>query len=89
MDVINVLDFIQKTYLILSAVCFVIGYAIKNTALIKDKYIPAILVVVGGGLGAIMSTQTDLSLFDSIMQGLLCGGFAVGVHQIPKQLRKE
>ena len=88
MELSTVLEFIQQTYLILVAVLFVIGYVIKQTRQIPDEWIPLILVIGGGVLGALLGMQTDITLFDSIMQGILCGGGAIATNQIPKQLSK-
>ena len=86
---VEVLNFIQDTYLILVAVIGVVGYVIKRSEAIADKYIPIILLFLGAVLGSIMGLESDLSMIDSIMQGILCAGLAIGVNQVPKQLAKE
>ena len=85
---VELLEFVQQTYLILVAVLGVIGFVIKNTQAIPDKYIPLILLILGAILGGLMGTQTEITMFDSVMQGILCAGLSIGVNQVPKQLTK-
>ena len=85
----DVLKFILDNYLILVPVIGILGYGIKNTALIADKYIPIILITVGGLLGLAMAIQLNQGVFDGIIQGILCGGLAIGINQVPKQLSKS
>lgn len=84
----EIMNFIQENYLVIVAVLTVLGYGIKQTTLINDKYIPITLIVLGAILGAVMSLEGDLGMYDGILQGVLCGGAAVGLNQVPKQLIK-
>ncbi len=88
------MDFLQLIYeknLILIPALMIIGWVIKNTEKINDKYIPAILL----GLGVIITPVLDLStgfnlemLIKSIVQGILVAGASVGLHQVKKQITK-
>lgn len=85
----DILKYIVESYLILVPVLFVIGFAIKHTELIPDKLIPLILLIVGAVLGIVLALQVGDTVFTGLIQGLLCAGGAVIVHQVPKQLRKD
>jgi len=47
MDIELIKNFIKPELLILIPVLYFIGVAIKNTTLIKDKFIPLILGLIG------------------------------------------
>lgn len=62
--------------------CLIVGYIIK-TALdfIPNKYIPAILAVLGAVLNAVVSGVT----VETIIYGALMGLASTGLHQAFKQ----
>ncbi len=76
----DVMDFIKEELLILIPFLNVIGYIIKNTNLISNKFIPLILV----GLSIVMSLTQIKSIPEAIIQGVLIAGASVLVHQIYK-----
>lgn len=99
MDLFEMLkEYIKPELLVVAIVLYFIGIGLKNTELIKDKYIPIIL----GGLGIIISAiyiiatstingyQEVLTvIFTSIVQGILVAGASVYINQIIKQSSKE
>lgn len=99
MDIANALkEYIKPELLVVALVLYFIGMGIKNTELIKDKYIPIILGVVGVIISAIYvvatSTMTNyqeilMAIFTSIVQGILVAGASVYVNQLIKQSKKE
>lgn len=85
----NIQEYIKPELLILVPVIYIIGMTIKNTELIKDKYIPLILGLTGILLSTLYVLATEgLSLmgaFTAITQGILVTGVAVYVNQLIKQ----
>lgn len=99
MDLFNYIkEYIRPELLILAIVLYFLGVAIKNTEVIKDKYIPLVLGLVGIIFSAIyvVATSTIASyrdiltiIFTSIVQGILVAGASVYVNQLIKQNNKE
>ena len=82
----NITELIQQFCVpCILVVCYCIGFAIKKTNLIKDNYIPAIMVVLGGISGFIVNGLS----YESIAVGVASGLAATGAHQIIKQLSKD
>ncbi len=88
------MDFLQLIYennLILIPALMVIGWVIKNTEAINDKYIPVILLGLGIIITPILNLTTGFNmdiLIKSIIQGILVSGASVGLHQATKQITK-
>lgn len=78
-------DYILDNALILIPVIYVIGVILKGTELIKDKYIPVILLPIGIVL-AMLLVGFNVNGF---IQGVLVTGVAVYANQIVKQALKE
>ena len=79
-------DYILDNALILIPAMYVIGAILKGTELIKDKYIPVILLPVGIALGMILVGFN----VNGFIQGVLVTGVAVYANQLVKQtLKKE
>ena len=78
-------DYILDNALILIPAIYVIGAILKGTELIKDKYIPVILLPIGIVLGMIL-IGFDANGF---IQGILVTGVAVYTNQLVKQVKKE
>lgn len=85
----NLQDYIKPELLILVPVLYVIGSILKNTNSVSDKYIPAILGVVGVILSFMYVVATEgialIGVFTAITQGVLVTGVAVYVNQLYKQ----
>ena len=99
MNLINSLkEYIRPELLVVAIVLYFIGIGIKNTKLIKDKYIPVILGILGVIISAIYIIATSsingykevlIVIFSSIVQGILVAGTSVYVNQMIKQAKKE
>jgi hypothetical protein len=94
MDIELLKNFIKPELLILIPVLYFIGVAIKNTTLIKDKFIPLTLGLIGIVLSALWILATEgteniyMAIFVAITQGFLTAGASVYVNQLIKQSKK-
>ena len=83
-------EFIKPEILILIPVLYLIGMMIKSTTLIKDKYIPLVLGIVGIVLVTVYILATEgteniyMAIFTAVTQGILCAGASVYVNQLAK-----
>lgn len=99
MDLVEMLkEYIKPELLILAVVLYFVGMGIKNTELIKNKYIPIILGVAGILISGIYIVATSTIngyqevltvIFTSIVQGILVAGASVYINQVIKQSNKE
>lgn len=81
----NLISYITDNALILIPAIYVIGAILKGTELVKDKYIPVILLPIGIVLGMILVGFT----VNGFIQGVLVTGVAVYANQLVKQVQKE
>lgn len=93
MDIEALKELVKPELAILIPVMWAIGYAIKNTQKIDDKYIPIILGVVSillTALGLLATVESDFItlLFAAITQGIIIAAVAVYGNQIVKQMSK-
>ena len=74
------------------AICYVIGMGCKAAQKIPDEWIPVIMAVVGGVLGAVgMNIMPDFPVADyinAVAVGAVSGLAATGVNQVYKQAKK-
>ena len=74
------------------AICYVIGLGCKAAQQIPDEWIPVIMAVCGGLLGALgMNIMPDFPATDYINAaavGMVSGLAATGVNQVYKQAKK-
>ena len=74
------------------AICYVVGMACKAAQKIPDEWIPVIMAVVGGILGAVgMNIMPDFPASDyinAVAVGAVSGLAATGVNQVYKQAKK-
>lgn len=91
------LKYVKPELLGLSVALYFLGLWIKQSELIKDKYIPLVNGAVGIILCAlyILSTVSSytfreclLALFTAVTQGILIAGLSTYVNQIGKQISK-
>lgn len=78
-------DYIMDNALILIPAIYVIGAILKGTELVKDKYIPVILLPIGIVLAMLLVGFT----VNGFIQGVLVVGVAVYANQLIKQALKE
>ena len=99
MNLIEMLkEYIKPELLVVTMVLYFVGIGLKKTELIKDKYIPVILGIIGVIVSAIYIIATTsingyqevlIVIFTAIVQGILVAGASVYINQIIKQSNKE
>ena len=76
----------------ITVIAYIVGLVVKNTAL-NDKWIPCIVGIVGGVLGALaMKIMPDYPATDyitAVAVGIVSGLAATGVDQLVKQLSEN
>lgn len=78
-------NYILDQALILIPVVYILGLFLKKSTVVKDKYIPLILLFFGIALSLLL---VGLNV-QGIIQGILVSGTAVFANQIIKQSLKE
>ena len=79
------LKYITENAIILVPVLYIVGAILKSTELIKDKYIPILLMPIGIAFSiAIMGVNAQ-----AVVQGVLVTGATVYSNQLIKQLNKN
>lgn len=80
------MDINFESYLIpiISIGCLCIGFVLKKWMPADDKWIPTILLILGGVAGAILLGAN----IESIVKGMLSGLASVGLHQAFHQFIK-
>lgn len=80
------------TSLAIVVICYLVGLGAKTINGIKDNYIPVIVGVTGGILGAVgMRVMPDFPANDimtAIAVGIVSGLASTGVNQIYKQIKQ-
>lgn len=93
----DIMNFVKPELLIVTIVLYFLGMWLKQSQLLKDKYIPLVLGVVGIFVCAIWVCATSqfataqdsaLAVFASITQGVLVAGLSTYVNQLIKQAGK-
>lgn len=81
------------TCVVVVALVYLVGIAVKNIEAIDDKWIPVICGVVGAPLGVLAwRVVPDFPASDyltAIAVGIVSGLAATGVNQVFKQLKKD
>ena len=78
------LEFIVDLYIpIVMVICLCLGFVWKKFFPADNKWIPLILVIVGGVLGCVVAK--DIAI-DHIAAGMVTGLAATGLHQVFAQL---
>lgn len=79
-----IFELIDPALIIVVAVCWVLGFILKKTPQVKDWTIIYIVTAI-----ALLLTVWMLGFGpESLIQGVLCGAFAVYGNQFVKQARK-
>lgn len=80
------MDLTQYFSLIVVGICLCVGYVIKNSLdFIPNKYIPAIMLVLGLVTNIIINLQSGINA-DVILTGMYSGLASTGLHQVFTQL---
>lgn len=78
-------EYLIQEALIVVPVLLILGKMIKDTDLIKDKYIPLTLLAVG-----VVFTLSILGFnVDAVIQGILVAGAAVFGNELVKQAKER
>ena len=94
----QIINYVKPELLILAIVLYFVGNSLKQSQGVKDKYIPALLGIIGIILAGIWvvatcpltsSQEIAMAVFTAIVQGILVAGLSTYVNQILKQSRKE
>ena len=84
-DIVEILNYIVDSALILIPVLYIIGTFLKGLEIINDKYIPLILMAFSIAFSiAILGLNVD-----SVIQGILIAGATVLSNQLVKQSKKD
>lgn len=79
------IDFIDGMIMpIITAACLCIGFVMKKWMPTDDKWIPTVLLIIGGLSGLILFGVD----YEGIVKGMVSGLAAVGLHQMFKQHMK-
>ena len=78
------MDYIIEEALILIPVLLILGKMIKQMDIVPNKFIPAMLLVIGLGLSLFLLGVH----VEAVVQGVLITGAAVFGHQLVKQKDK-
>lgn len=80
MEHTDIVEYIKEGYLLAIPALNGLGFAIKHTEIINDRFIPLVLVFLGVlfGIGIGGFNMTGL------IQGILIGTAPVGIHQVFK-----
>lgn len=81
MDWNTVLTLIDLRLLIVVAACWVIGYVLKQTPKVPNWTIVYVVTIVSIALSITILGWSG----ETLIQGILCGAFAVYGHQLLKQ----
>lgn len=94
----QIMNYVKPELLIVAVVLYFIGIGIKKSETVSDKYIPAILGILGVVICGIYviatcsvsgSQEIAMAIFTAITQGILVAGLSNYVNQIIKQASKE
>ena len=94
----SIMSYVKPELIVVAVVLYIIGERIKKMGVIKDKYIPCILGVLGILLCAIwvmantsIGTVPEMlmAVFTSIVQGVLVAGLSVYGNQLIKQIKSS
>lgn len=76
------LNYIVEDGLILIPVLYVIGYIIKHTNILSNRWIPLVLLVIGIIFSIFLLNDP---IVDRVIQGVLIAGVTVFIDQVKKQ----
>lgn len=94
----SIMSYVKPELIVVAVVLYIIGVGIKKMDVIKDKYIPCILGVLGILLCAIWVMENTsigtvsemlMAVFTSIVQGVLVAGLSVYGNQLIKQIKSS
>lgn len=94
----QIMNYVKPELIVVAVVLYFIGMGLKQSQMVKDKYIPLIL----GGIGIALCTvwvfascpistgqEIAMAVFTAIVQGILVAGLSTYVNQTIKQIGKN
>ena len=91
--IMDYMTYIKPELMVMVPVCYLIGTALKKASFIKDKYIPATLMVMSIVVCLLYLSVSYpgkvMLFFAAIIQGVLTAGCAVFGDQLIKQNQKD
>ena len=93
----QIMNYVKPELVVVAIALYFIGVCLKEVQTVADKYIPAILGVVGVvicGIYGVASCDLKgiqniaMAIFTAIVQGILVAGLSNYVNQVFKQLNK-
>lgn len=94
----QVMNYVKPELVVVAAVLYFIGIALKKSQTVADKYIPIVLGALGMIICGIYVVATcslsgmqnvAMAIFTAIVQGILVAGLSTYINQIIKQANKE
>lgn len=94
----QIMNYVKPELIVVAIVLYFCGMGLKQTQMIKDKYIPMLLGAGGIILCGIWVVATSslgngqeiaMAIFTAIVQGILMAGLSNYVNQIIKQANKD
>lgn len=94
----QIMNYVKPELIVVAIVLYFCGMALKQTQVVKDKYIPMLLGAGGIVLCGIWvlatsplgnSQEIAMAVFTAIVQGILMAGLSNYVNQIIKQANKN
>jgi len=76
---------IDPSLMLVVAACWALGYILKQTPRVPDWTIVYVVTVLAVVLVVALQGMTT----ESVIQGVLCGAFAVYGHQVVKQTKER
>ena len=94
----QILNYVKPELVVVAIALYFIGVCLKESQTVTDKYIPAILGVIGIVICGIYVVATcdlkgthniAMAIFTAIVQGVLVAGLSNYANQIIKQMNKD
>lgn len=78
------MEFITEHNVILIPLLVAIEYAIRSSKILKPKYIPLALIVLGAFFGAVNGLEVL-----NVLEGIICAGISMGIYNSPKLIKNN
>ena len=97
-ETLSVLDYIKPELIIVVITLYFIGMMMKSSTVVKDKFIPLFLGIIGIVVSAVFVLASStiesfqdvlMAIFTAVTQGIVCAGLSNYANQIFKQLKKK
>jgi len=97
-ETMDIMNYVKPEFLVVAIILYFIGMWLKQSTLLKDKYIPLIIGIIGifvCGIWVCATAQFSAwqdvaeAIFAAVTQGILVAGLSTYVNQLIKQAGKE